>query len=130
MAKRLAAPAIILVGVVAIVATVYALMGAGHPSDNVHYPYVCDTCGAVVDVSEYKADYPKNWRTPKGAPSDSVVTCLRCNKGWARPVAPPCPTCGTEYVLFMGDDRCPKCFPEAAEKVRKLHGKDSIFRRP
>jgi hypothetical protein len=83
----------------------------------------------VFDVSELKKDYPKNWRIAPKAESDSVVICIRCNKGSARPVAT-CETCGSEYVLYLGDNRCPKCFPEAAEKVRKASGKDSLFKKP
>ena len=83
----------------------------------VHYPYWCRECKAVYDVAEIKKDYPKNWRIPKDAPSDSIVLCVRCNKGWAYPVAR-CPQCGQNFVLHLQENvRCPICFPQAAQEA-------------
>jgi hypothetical protein len=126
--KKLAIPGMVVLAVIALVAAVLSIQ-TGHVHANISYPYVCDACAAVFDVSELKKDYPNNWRIPPGAPSDSVVICVRCDKGWARPAAT-CENCGTDFVLYLGDNRCPKCFPEAAEKVRKARGKDSLFKRP
>lgn len=99
-----------------------------HPYAKVSYPYVCKGCGAVFDVSELKKS-PDLWRIPPKAPSDSVVICIKCNKGWAYPVTK-CETCGTAYVLYLCRDlRCPKCFPEAAEVAKKA-GVDVFFKRP
>ncbi len=98
-----------------------------HPSERISYPYVCQACGAVFDVSELKR--PHMWRTPPGAPSDSVVICVKCNKGWAYPVTK-CEKCGTRYILHLcRDPRCPKCFPEAAAAAKKA-GVDTVFKGP
>ena len=85
---------------------------------DVHYPYWCAECRKVFDVEVLKADYPKSWRIAPGGPSDSVVICPFCDKGWAYP-ATTCPKCGTVYLLHLaGDGRCPKCHPENAERAR------------
>ncbi len=90
---------------------------ADPPSLEVHYPYWCNSCKAVYDVSELKEDYPKNWRMIRGL-SDSIVLCIRCNTGHAYP-AVPCRKCKTLYVLHLIDDgRCPTCHPEVAEKAQ------------
>ena len=119
---------IIVVGVAALAAA-FAWSGGRHPYERVSYPYVCKECRAVFDVSELKKDGPRTWRIPKGAPSDSVVICVRCNKGWAYPVGK-CDDCGTEHILHLvNDSRCPKCFPEAAKAAQKA-GVDVVFKRP
>ena len=95
---------------------VFAGQSATGPRE-VHYPYWCRDCKAVYDVDEIKKDYPKHWRIPKGASSDSVVLCVRCNKGWAFPVAK-CPQCGNNYVLHLQQDpRCPVCNPQVAQEA-------------
>ncbi len=113
----------------AVVAVVHGIRSSiQHPYEQVSYPYVCKGCGAVFDVRELRKS-PGLWRIAPGGPSDSVVLCLKCNKGWAYPVAK-CETCGTEHVLHLGpDSRCPKCFPQAAEAGKKA-GVDVFFRRP
>ncbi len=84
----------------------------------VHYPYWCAGCKAVFDVEELRGD-PKNWRIAPGGPSDSVVICPRCDKGWAYPV-PTCAKCGKKYVLHLaGDGRCPRCYPANAEAAKE-----------
>ena len=108
-----------------VVVTVWA-RSAKRP--DIHYPYICKDCGAVFDVSELRAD-TANWRVPAGAPNDSVVVCLRCNKGWAYPVRT-CDVCGTKYVMYLTKDpRCPKCFPEAADAARQA-GVDVLYKGP
>jgi hypothetical protein len=98
----------------------------GGPASKIHYPYVCSKCGAVMDVSELRANDGRNWRIPPKAPSDSIVICLGCNEGWAYPVIK-CPRCGTQYMLHVvKDPRCPKCFPEVAEMARKA-GRKLIY---
>ena len=88
--------------------------GSSSGSLEVHYPYWCDQCKAVYDVEELKKDPPNTWRMVPGK-SDSVVLCIKCNKGHAYP-AVPCPKCGTYHLLHvLPDMRCPKCFPEAAK---------------
>ena len=99
-----------------------------HPYDTISYPYICQGCKAVFDVSELKGD-PGKWRIAPGGGSDSVVICPKCNKGFAYPVGT-CETCGTQHILHLTrDSRCPKCFPEAAEKARKA-GVDIFFKKP
>jgi hypothetical protein len=101
--------AVICISAVAFAA--YQFMGTTRSSE-VHYPYWCQACKAVFDVSELKKDYPKNWRVPPGAASDSVVLCLRCNEGWAFP-APMCGTCGDHFLLHIWPNaECPACHPE------------------
>jgi hypothetical protein len=83
----------------------------------VHYPYWCSDCRAVFDVEELRRDYPRNWRTAPGGPNESVVICVRCDKGTAYPVAR-CGRCGKHYVMYIvGDGRCPYCYPESLAKV-------------
>ncbi|HOA72802.1 MAG TPA: hypothetical protein PL151_17450 [Phycisphaerae bacterium] len=123
---------ILILGAIVVVATggVLAVVSRfmGPPSSRVDYPYVCRDCKAVFPLAEIKADY-RNYRVPKGAPSDSIVHCLRCNKGWAFPVTK-CEVCGTERILYLcKDTRCPKCFPEAAEAARK-EGVNVLFQQP
>jgi len=85
---------------------------------DVHYPYWCAGCKKVFDVEVLRKDYPKNWRIARGGPSDSVVVCPFCNKGWAYPVAT-CHKCGARYVLHLaGDGRCPVCHPANAKAAR------------
>lgn len=92
---------------------------SGHPSERINYPYVCRDCGAVFDYKELKADDYRNWKVPKGAPSDSVAVCLRCGKGWAFPVGT-CEECKTQHILYLTrDSRCPRCFPEAEAAAKK-----------
>jgi len=128
MNNRLLVPLVILAIGGAVVAVVHGIRSSmQHPSEKISYPYVCKDCKAVFDVKELKK--PGMWRTPPKAPSDSVVICVRCNKGWAYPVGQ-CETCGTEYILHLcGDSRCPKCFPQAAEAAKKA-GVETIFKRP
>lgn len=117
-------PTPVIVGVLVIAAAggLAYLIFASEPdtgSPEVHYPYWCDHCGAIYDVDELKKDYPKNWRIAPGGGSDSVVICIKCNKGKAYPAAP-CPTCGRRYVRHLiPDSRCPFCHPEVAEKARQ-----------
>jgi len=89
----------------------------------VHYPYWCSACKAVYDVEELKADPPNTWRPFEGAGSDSVVVCIRCNKGPAYPAAA-CRKCKTLYLLHLVPDaQCPTCHPDAAARAAKA-GKD------
>jgi len=89
----------------------------------VHYPYWCSACRAVYDVTELKADPPRTWRMFEGASSDSVVVCIRCDKGPAYP-AVPCRKCKTLYLLHVvPDTECPTCNPDAAARAAKA-GKD------
>lgn len=123
--KRVAAWGVVIVAVSGSVAYVWSRMSV-HPSERINYPYVCRDCKAVFDYKELKADDYRNWRVPKGAPSDSVAVCLRCGKGWAFPVTT-CEDCKTQHTLYIAkDSRCPKCFPEAAEAARKA-GVDVFF---
>ena len=99
-----------------IVACLAGLAFAGHRlwnktgSDKVDYPYWCRDCKAVFDFSEISKD-PQKWRVPRGAPSDSVVICLRCNQGWAYPAAR-CEQCGVVHLMHLWpDSQCPKCNP-------------------
>ena len=126
--KKLAAPSLAIIGVLAVVLLIYwTASGDGRPE--VHQPFVCADCGAVVDISELKKDYPKNWRMPPNAPSDSVVICIRCNKGWMYPVAR-CERCNTQYILHrVPRTRCPSCFPEVAEAAKKA-GIDILYKGP
>jgi len=81
--------------------------------NSVHYPYWCKDCKAVFDVSELKKN-SQSWRIAPGGGSDSVVICVRCNKGWAYPVAK-CQQCGTKHLLHIWrSSECPKCEPEVA----------------
>jgi hypothetical protein len=99
------------------------------PLTNVNYPYVCKDCKAVFSLEELRADNLKNCRIVPNGPSDSVVFCLRCKKGWAFPVKK-CETCGTQHILYLSkDNRCPKCFPEAGEVARK-EGVNVLFQQP
>lgn len=85
----------------------------------VHYPYWCSTCKAVYDVEELKVDPPNTWRVFDGAGSDSVVVCIRCDKGPAYP-AIPCRKCKTLYLLHLvPDTQCPTCHPDAAARATK-----------
>jgi hypothetical protein len=113
----------------AVVALVHGVRSSmQHPYAKVSYPYVCQGCGVVFDVRELKKS-PDLWRIPPKAPSDSVVICIKCNKGWAYPVTK-CDVCGTEYILYLcRDRRCPKCFPQAAEVAKKA-GVNVFFKRP
>lgn len=121
--KQFIAPGLIVVAATALVVALVSGRIGGRPE--VHYPYVCKDCHAVFDVSELKTDDSK-WRIPPGAGSDSVVYCLRCNKGWAYPVAK-CDQCATQFILHLSrDSRCPKCFPEAAAAAKK-QGVDVFF---
>lgn len=112
-------PTPVVIGVVAVLVAVglyWTLSGGAdtRPVD-VHYPYWCRECRAVVDVSEYKK--PGKWHVPQGAYSDSIVRCLRCEKGWAYP-ATPCPTCGKRFVLhLLPEAGCPYCNPKVAEEA-------------
>jgi len=82
--------------------------------DKVDYPYWCKECKAVFAFSELSKD-PKKWRVPPGAPSDSVVICLRCNRGWAYPAAR-CEQCGAVHLMhFWPDNQCPKCNPSIGQ---------------
>lgn len=120
--KKFAMPAIILIALVGVVAFVRGGIGGRKA---VHYPFVCKECHAVMDYSEFAAS-PDKWRVPKGAPSDSVVICLHCNKGWAYPVKT-CDACSTRYIMYLTKDpRCPKCFPPAAAAAQKA-GVDVIY---
>lgn len=112
----------------AVVLVVYNLRSSlQHPSEKVSYPYVCKDCKAVFDVSELRK--PGMWRIPPKAPSDSVVFCLRCNKGWAYPVAK-CEKCGTQFIMHLGPiSRCPVCDPKAAEAAKQA-GVDIVFKKP
>lgn len=119
-------PVVLVVIILAALAVTFLSGGMSMGRPTVRYPYVCLDCKAVCDVSELKKDYPKNWRIPPKGPSDSVVICLRCNKGWAYPVAT-CEECKTQHVLHAtGDSRCPKCFPQAAAAAKKA-GVDVLF---
>ena len=116
-------PAVIVIVILAVliggIAWMWFSSFGEEPSLEVHYPYWCDSCNAVYDVSELKKDYPANWRMIPGL-SDSIVLCIRCNTGHAYP-AVPCRKCKTLYVLHLiPDGRCPKCFPEVAEKARAV----------
>jgi hypothetical protein len=126
MSNKLLVPLIIVVmigGVAGIGYTIYT--STQHPAERISYPYVCKDCNAVFDVQEAKK--PGNWRTPPGAPSDSVIFCLRCKKGWAYPVTE-CEKCGTRYILHLcKDSRCPKCVPQAAEAAKKA-GVDTLYK--
>jgi len=129
MSNKLLIPLLIATIVSAVALVVYSVRSSlRHPSDKVSYPYVCKGCGAIFDVSELKKK-PGMWRTPAGAPSDSVVTCIKCNKGWAFPVAK-CEKCGTEYILYLCPvSRCPVCDLKAAAAAKKA-GVDTVFKRP
>lgn len=129
MNNKVLIPLVVLALGAAVVVVVLGLRSSmQHPYEKVSYPYVCKGCGAVFDVSELKKS-PDLWRIPPSAPSDSVVICIKCNKGWAYPVGK-CETCGTEHILHLcRDSRCPKCFPQAAEVAKKA-GVDVFFKRP
>ena len=110
----------VVVGVVIALVLIAWKWDPGAKPLEVHYPYWCKDCKAVFDVSELKKDYPRNWRIAPGGPSDSVVICVQCDKGWAYPVAT-CPRCGKKYVLHLiPGTRCPYCHPEVAEAAKKL----------
>ena len=110
--------AVLAVAVVVTAVVLWKVTPGGPRPLEVHYPYWCKDCKAVFDVQELKKD-PKAWRIAPGGPSDSVVICPKCNKGWAYPVAT-CPKCHKKYVLHLaGDGRCPRCHPENAEAARK-----------
>lgn len=86
----------------------------------VEYPYWCQSCKEVYSVQEIRE--PGKWRSVPGM-SDSVVFCIRCEKGMAYP-AVPCETCGTLHLLhiFPKTD-CPTCHPEV-EKAARSQGID------
>ena len=110
--------AVVVLAVAVVVAIAWRWDPGSRPLE-VHYPYWCNRCKAVFDVEELKEDYPKNWRVAPGGPNDSVVICIKCDKGSAYPVAT-CPECGKKYVLYLVKDmRCPHCHPEAAAAAKK-----------
>ncbi len=118
----------LLIGVliVAIVATIAALswphLGDAHPKPS--YPYVCADCKEEFEVAELREE--GNWRIAPGGGSDSVVVCLRCNKGRAYPVSL-CRQCGTRFLLRrIPGAGCPKCNPAVA-KAAKAQGIDLIY---
>jgi hypothetical protein len=125
MNKLLIPLTVVIIGL-AVVLTVHGIRTSfQHPSERLSYPYLCKDCGAVFDVQELKGKF----QSPKGAPADTVGTCLKCGKGWIYPVTS-CDGCGTEHVLYLvKDSRCPKCFPKAAEAAKKA-GVDTVFKRP
>lgn len=124
--KKILLPASIIVIIGSVVFSVFGIKSAlVHPSAKLNYPYVCKDCGAAFDVQDLKGKF----QSPKGAPTDTVATCIKCNKGWAFPVGK-CDQCGTEHILHITpDSRCPKCFPEAAAAAKKA-GVDTVFKRP
>ena len=123
--EKFGVPGLVIIAATALIVTFVRGGIGGRPA--IHYPYVCSECHAVMDYSELAAS-PDKWRVPKGAPNDSVVICLRCNKGWAYRVHT-CEVCGTKFIMYINHDhRCPKCFPEAAEKARK-YGVDIMFKK-
>ncbi|HOB76169.1 MAG TPA: hypothetical protein PKG54_16775 [Phycisphaerae bacterium] len=126
--KKIVAPVSVVIIIGAIGLVVYNIKASlGTSYDKASYPYVCKDCKAVFDVQDFRK--PGAYKMPKGAPSDSVATCLKCNKGWALPVTR-CEQCGTQHVLYLiSDCRCPKCFPEAAAAAKKA-GVDTIFKKP
>jgi len=96
---------------------------------SVEYPYICLQCREFYDISALKRDYPDNWRIAPGGGSDSVVICIRCNKGRAYP-APNCQKCGTFHILHLypsydeqGEPACPRCNPKVdqAAKARGIN---------
>lgn len=116
---------IVAVGLLAVLAGTMYSRYFGHPSDRLNYPYWCKDCKAVFDFKELKK--PGNWRIAPGAESDSVVQCLRCQKGWAYPVAT-CDACGTRYMPHLTRTyQCPKCFPDTSGKKMNRHDIDPVF---
>ena len=85
----------------------------------VAYPYWCRDCKAVYDVNEMRTD-PDKWRIAPRGGSDSVVICIKCDKGYAYP-AVPCGDCGAHHLLHIfPDTRCPKCHPDVNQAAEKL----------
>ena len=87
--------------------------------------YYCLSCKQTEDIAEYQA----NWRQYRGALSDSVLVCVKCNKGPAHPTNE-CKTCGAVFILHLspkyneyGDPSCPKC-DAAYGETAKARGYD------
>lgn len=122
--KKVLGP-VLIVGLFAAAGIVAYWRWPRHPHDTIRYPYVCAECKAVFDVGELKKQ--NMWRIAPGQTNESVVVCVRCNKGRAYPVSSNCEKCGTRRILHITkDSRCPKCFPEAAEAAKKA-GVDVVF---
>lgn len=102
-----------------VIGLIVSLTTGGRATPTVSYPYWCNKCHAVYDISELNANKAANWRVPEDAPSDSIAICIKCNEGWAYP-APACPVCGTHHILHIdGDGRCPVCYPEVAAAAKE-----------
>lgn len=102
----------------AVVYVSWSVSGSSSGSPEVHYPYWCDQCKAVYDVEELKEDPPNTWRIAPGGGSDSVVVCIKCDKGRAFP-AIPCRTCKKHFLLhIIPNAECPHCDPKAAEAAK------------